>query len=85
MLVLHALDLPHAGGAALYRRRVSRAAQERARQLITRRILERVPAAYLTGVTWFAGIAIRVDARVLIPRSPLADRVRGACPARETP
>jgi ribosomal protein L3 glutamine methyltransferase len=75
MLVLHALDLPPAGGAALYRRRVSRAAQERARQLITRRIRERVPAAYLTGVTWFAGVPIRVDARVLIPRSPIAELI----------
>src|ERR1700746_3096637 len=27
MLVLHALELPHAGGAALHRRRVARAAQ----------------------------------------------------------
>ena len=75
VLVLHALRLPHAGSAALYRRRVGRAAQQRARQLITRRIRERVPAAYLTGVTWFAGVPIRVDARVLIPRSPIAELI----------
>jgi ribosomal protein L3 glutamine methyltransferase len=75
MLVLHALKLAHAGPAALYRRRVSRAAEQRARQLITRRIRERVPAAYLTGVTWFAGVPIRVDARVLIPRSPIAELI----------
>jgi ribosomal protein L3 glutamine methyltransferase len=73
--VLHALRLPHAGGAALYRRRVGRAAQQRAEQLIERRIRERIPAAYLTGVTWFAGARIRVDARVLIPRSPLAELI----------
>ena len=74
MLVLHALKLPHAG-AALHSRRVGRAAQERARQLVTRRIRERVPAAYLTGVAWFAGVPIRVDARVLIPRSPIAELI----------
>ena len=74
-LVLHALRLPHAGGAALYRRRVGRAAQQRAQQLIERRIRERIPAAYLTGVTWFAGARIEVDPRVLIPRSPLAELI----------
>ena len=74
-LVLHALGLPHSAGGALYRRRVGRAAQQRAQQLLTRRIRERIPAAYLTGVTWFAGARLAVDARVLIPRSPLAELI----------
>jgi ribosomal protein L3 glutamine methyltransferase len=72
-LTLHALRLPHEGGAALYRRRVGRAAQRRVRELLTRRITERIPAAYLTGVCWFAGVRLMVDARVLVPRSPLAE------------
>ena len=74
-LVLHALGLPHAGSAALYRRRVGRAAQQRAQQLLNRRIRERIPGAYLTGVTWFAGARIEVDGRVLIPRSPIAELI----------
>jgi ribosomal protein L3 glutamine methyltransferase len=74
-LVLHALGLPHAAGAALYRRRVGAARAARAAALITRRIAERMPAAYLTGVTWFAGLAVRVDARVLVPRSPIAELI----------
>jgi ribosomal protein L3 glutamine methyltransferase len=74
-LVLHALGLPHSGSAALYRRRVGRPAQQRVRQLLARRIRERIPAAYLTGVTWFAGTRIEVDARVLIPRSPIAELI----------
>ena len=74
-LVLHALGLPHSGSAALYRRRVGRLAEQRVRQLLTRRIRERIPAGYLTGVTWFAGARIEIDPRVLIPRSPMAELI----------
>jgi ribosomal protein L3 glutamine methyltransferase len=74
-LVLHALGLPPAGGAALYRRRVDADAERRVRELLARRVRERVPAAYLTGVTWFAGARIVVDPRVLIPRSPIAELI----------
>ena len=74
-LVLHAARLPHEGGAALYRRRVDPRAQARAAELLRRRIAERIPAAYLTGVTWFAGVRLKVDARVLVPRSPIAELI----------
>lgn len=80
-LVLHALKLPHAASGALYRRRVGAAAAQRARALIARRIRERIPAAYLTGVTGFAGLRFCVDPRVLIPRSPIAELIeRGFAP-----
>ena len=74
-LVLHALRLPHRPSAALYRRRVGVRGQQRARELLARRIRERIPAAYLTGVTWFAGVRLAVDARVLVPRSPIAELI----------
>jgi ribosomal protein L3 glutamine methyltransferase len=74
-LVLHALALPPGGGPELYRRRVGVRAAAGARELISQRIATRVPAAYLTGVAYFAGLPFTVDARVLIPRSPLAELI----------
>jgi len=80
-LTLHALGLPQHGGAALYRCAVSPRQATRADELITRRIAERIPAPYLTGVTWFAGLPFTVDARVLVPRSPIAELIeRGFAP-----
>ena len=80
-LTLHALGLPQGGGVGLYRRRVGAAQAARAGELIARRIAERIPAPYLTGVTWFAGLKFHVDARVLVPRSPLAELIeRGFAP-----
>ena len=74
-LVLHALGLPHEADSAVYARRVGAAAQQRVDELLARRIGQRIPAAYLTGMTWFAGLPFHVDPRVLIPRSPLAELI----------
>jgi ribosomal protein L3 glutamine methyltransferase len=74
-LVFHALGLSHEAGVAAYARRVGAQAQQRVQDLISRRIKERVPAVYLTGETWFAGLCFQVDPRVLIPRSPIAELI----------
>jgi ribosomal protein L3 glutamine methyltransferase len=74
-LVWHALALPKPATARIYARRISAAQQQLANSLVTRRIVERIPAAYLISETWFAGLPFHVDARVLIPRSPLAELI----------
>ncbi|HEY8264993.1 MAG TPA: 50S ribosomal protein L3 N(5)-glutamine methyltransferase [Steroidobacteraceae bacterium] len=72
-LVFHALGLAHESAPASYRLPVTAAGAMRAQALVERRIRERQPSAYLTGVSWFAGHEIRVTPDVLVPRSPIAE------------
>ena len=74
-LVWHALRLPDNPTPKVYERAVGAADQQKVAALLDRRISERIPAVYLTGQTWFAGLPFTVDERVLIPRSPLAELI----------
>jgi ribosomal protein L3 glutamine methyltransferase len=74
-LTLHALHLPHDLPPVYGQSRVTLAEKEDVLKLFLRRIEERIPAAYLTGEAWFAGLSFKTDRRALVPRSPIAELI----------
>ena len=74
-LVLHALHLPHDLSPVYGRLACDRAEKAKVLALFDRRVNERVPAAYLTGEAWFAGLSFKSDRRALVPRSPIAELI----------
>lgn len=72
-LVLHALHLPLDTLEPFLDARVLSEERHRVLELIDRRVTERVPAAYLTNEAWLRGHRFYVDARVIVPRSPIAE------------
>ena len=74
-LVFHALGLDHEQAAVAYGHQPSAADVDRVLALFDERIARRVPAAYLMGRMWFAGLEFEVDERVIIPRSPFAELI----------
>ena len=74
-LVLHALHLNPPLADEWLDARLTRAEKVRVVANIQRRIEERIPAAYITGQAWFAGMPFVVDERVLVPRSPIAELI----------
>ena len=72
-LVLHAAGLRPGTPEPLFAARLTTRERRAAVDLILRRIRERIPAPYLIGRAWFAGLELACDARALVPRSPIAE------------
>jgi release factor glutamine methyltransferase len=67
LLIGHALGLPRMQLYVQFERLLGEVELEKIRPLIRRRASHE-PVQYITGVTEFAGLSLRVDRRVLIPR-----------------
>ncbi len=65
------VELPHDIKSA----RLTQSEKLRVIETISRRINEKIPAAYITNQAWFAGQPYYVDERVLVPRSPIAELI----------
>lgn len=74
-LVLNAIHLPWESDNRILDARLTTPEKECICALFDRRVNDRTPAAYLVGEAWFAGLMFKVDERVLIPRSPIAELI----------
>ncbi len=68
-LLLRTLDLSLESDARVLQKKLSVADREKVEAVFRRRVLERVPAAYLTREAWLGKHLFYVDERVIIPRS----------------
>jgi len=74
-LSLFALHLPHDFSQQYFDCRLSADEKQAVFSLLSRRIEEKLPASYLTGEAWFAGLPFVVNENVLVPRSPIAELI----------
>jgi ribosomal protein L3 glutamine methyltransferase len=77
-LLLHALHLPLDRLEPFLDAKLTQDEREKLRELFTRRIDDRIPAAYLTHEAWLGDFRFHVDERVIIPRSLIAELIPGA-------
>jgi len=75
-LVLHAVNAPVDGSFRDWDRPLDKEEVARVRSLLTARISEGLPLAYLIGSAWFAGMEFEVNQSVLVPRSPIAELIQ---------
>ncbi len=75
-LVLHSLHLPYDLAECYFSSKLTQAECDKITHLISRRVNERIPSAYLMQEAVFAGLTFYVDQRVLVPRSPFAELIQ---------
>ncbi|MCR8922565.1 50S ribosomal protein L3 N(5)-glutamine methyltransferase [Dasania sp. GY-MA-18] len=74
-LVLHTVGVPLGSEEHLLDATITQEERKLLLTVIDARCRERIPVPYLTGLAWFAGLRFKVDERVLIPRSPIAELI----------
>jgi len=74
-LCLYALYLPHDFSEKYFDTALTTDEKQAVFNVLMRRVNEKLPAAYLTGEAWFAGLPFVVNENVLVPRSPIAELI----------
>jgi len=74
-LVLHALGASPDGSFSDWNRPLTARQERSVREVLSRRIGNREPLAYILGSAWFAGLEFEVNPSVLVPRSPIAELI----------
>jgi ribosomal protein L3 glutamine methyltransferase len=74
-LVLTVVDLPLDSDESVLPHPLTRRQCNQIDAMLSRRIDERVPMAYLLGRAWFAGLEFHCDERAIIPRSPIGELI----------
>lgn len=74
-LMIYALNLAPDVSDEVLTRSLNAQESEQLDHLFQQRISQRVPSAYLTKQTWFCGLPMYVDERVIIPRSPIGELI----------
>ena len=75
-LVLHTLKLPPDKLDPFFDARLTSIERAAVLHVIERRVMERIPAAYLTNEAWLGAFKFYVDQRVIVPRSFIAELLR---------
>ncbi|MCU7939488.1 MAG: 50S ribosomal protein L3 N(5)-glutamine methyltransferase [gamma proteobacterium symbiont of Bathyaustriella thionipta] len=75
-LVLHTLNLEPDTHSVYFNSRLTDNEKTALIEILFRRAKEKIPAAYLTNESWFAGLSFYIDERVLVPRSPIAELIQ---------
>lgn len=72
-LVQSALNLPIGDLGPFWDARITESEKTRLVDFLNQRVLGRKPASYITGEAWLQGYRFKVDPRVIIPRSFIAE------------
>lgn len=75
-LILHTLHLPLDRLEPFLDARLTVTEREQVLNVIHRRAIEKIPAAYITGEAWLGDFSFYVDKRVIVPRSFIAELLR---------
>ncbi len=74
-IVLRSLNLPVDTPNVYWASVLTSIEKDTVLKTLKKRILDKVPAAYIFKEGWFAGLQFYIDERVLVPRSPIAELV----------